>query len=425
MRTLAQWLDYQLQLHDQEIDLGLERVRPVWEAMGHLSLPPIITVGGTNGKGSTLTFLDCALRASGYKTGLYTSPHLLQYNERICLNGEMASDTLLCQAFAAVEQARDNIPITYFEFGTLAAMHLFARAELDILLLEVGLGGRLDAVNLFDPAVSVVTNVTLDHMDWLGPDVETIGREKAGIFRPNRPAIIGMQHPPSSLIQTAEQLGAPLVQLGRDFWVENEGGRNAGWDWCSPNHCERSLPWPAMPGRFQLDNAATAWMALRTLNALPLFHEKAISRSSLELSLQKAQLSGRLQIFPGPVERWFDVSHNEAAASVIAEHLRQHPPRGRNIAVFGLLRDKDAEAVIQALKPMIDVWILGGLAGSRGRSGEELLTTLQQLGISGKACATIADAWQEAERLAQSGDRILAFGSFHVVEEALRAANIL
>lgn len=422
MRTLSDWLAYQSQLHAWEIDLGLDRVRLVWERMALPALPPIITVGGTNGKGSTLQYLNTALIASGFRVGLYTSPHLLVYNERVRICGEKVADDLLCRAFEKIEAARGEVALTYFEFGTLAAMQIFSESALDVLLLEVGLGGRLDAVNLFDPAVSLITNVGMDHMDWLGPDLESIGREKAGIFRAGKPAVVGMANPPLSLLRVAEEQGALLYLRNRDFGVEmnsNSADGIATWNWYSRRNRSSALPYPAMPGMFQLDNAAAAWMALEALG------DQWFSESSLRTSLKNARLMGRMQLIAGPVERIFDVAHNEPAAKVVAEYLMGHPCVGKTIAVFAMLQDKDAAAVIAQMKTCVDTWIMAPVGGTRGRSGADLLAIARAFGISGKACETIALAWQEAEQLARPGDRIIAFGSFYLVEEALRAAHIL
>jgi dihydrofolate synthase/folylpolyglutamate synthase len=379
----------------------------------------VLTVGGTNGKGSCVAMLDAILRAAGYRVGAYTSPHLLRYNERVRIDGREVGDAALCEAFAAVEAARDDTPLTYFEHGTLAALWLFAGAGLDAVVLEVGLGGRLDAVNIVDPDVAVVTTVDLDHQDWLGPDRESIGFEKAGIFRGDRPAVYGGDDPPARLLAHAASIGARLRIAGRDFGTVVRPG---DWDYLSGGARRRvGLPVPALRGAFQLQNAAAALAALEAVeDRLP------VSAAALREGLLGARPAGRFQVVPGGVTTVFDVAHNPQAARVLRDNLRQLAAgQGKTFAVFSMLRDKDIAAVVAAVAPEIAGWFYAPLAVARGADRAQLAERLAAAGVAVPChgADSLAAAWAAARAAAAPGDRVLVFGSFHTVAALLPAAG--
>ena len=415
--NLSQWLDYQQSIHPKAIELGLERVR---EVAGRLGLgkpaPRVISVAGTNGKGSTVAFIEAMVRAAGFRVGAYTSPHLLRYNERLRIDGVEASDEALIAAFEAVEAARGDTLLTWFEFGTLAALWLLAREPLDLAILEVGMGGRLDAVNLVDADVAVVTSIALDHAEYLGHDRESIAREKAGIFRPGKPAMIGELDPPDALLREADRLGAPLLRAGRSYRFETTAD---GWLW-QDDHERLVLPLPGLRAPAQIANAAAAIAALRALRpALP------VTADAIASGIAAVRLSGRMQVIAGPVEIVLDVAHNPQAAQQLADWLRGNRAAGATIAVFAALADKDVANEVAALMGQIDLWHLAGLngVGARGQSVEALW---QKVGALLSRSLTqrhgsVADALAEARRIAQPGDRIVVFGSFHTVGEALVA----
>lgn len=367
---------------------------------------PVITVGGTNGKGSTTAILESFYRAAGYRTGAYFSPHLMRYNERVRLNAEEAADEDLCQAFAAVEEARGGTSLTYFEFGTLAALWLFARTGAEVAILEVGLGGRLDAVNIIDADVAVVVSVGTDHKDWLGPDRETIGREKAGIFRAGRPAIIGFDVSRSA-VDEAERLGARAVMGGRDFSYEE---REHSWHFTSAAG-SRDLPYPALCGRYQLANASCALAAAEALPGL------ALTAQDLRAGLQAVRLAGRFQTLPGPGPRVIvDVAHNVEAAQALARTLREQRAAGRTLAVVGMLKDKPIAEVFEALRGSFDGWFLASLDDPRGADGMFLKDALRGVGITPDGVyGDPVDAYKAALWCAGRDDRIVVFGSFKTV----------
>ena len=412
--VLDAWLAYLEQLHPKTIELGLDRVRAVQEKCDLFPAFPVITVGGTNGKGSTCAMLEAMLLAAGYRAGCYTSPHLIRYNERVRINGRMVDDAALCEGFAAVEAARGEVALTYFEFGTLAAVWLFAQAQLDVVILEVGLGGRLDAVNVFEPDAAVVTTVDLDHMDYLGNTREQIGFEKAGIFRAQKPAICADPNPPQSLLQHAAGMGAQLLRIERDFGVTRAP---ESWTYWGPSGPRAALPYPTMRGAHQLANAAAAIASVDSLRErLPL------SQAHLRAGLLSARLPGRFQVLPGKPTVILDVAHNPQAARILAQNLRAQYVSGKTYAVFGMLRDKDIAAVIAALKDCIDIWCVGGLAGPRGASGELVAQALNHAGIAAAHISpNIVLAYAFACRQAGEDDRICVFGSFYTVAEALIA----
>jgi dihydrofolate synthase/folylpolyglutamate synthase len=413
-RTLDEWLDYQLRTHPQQIAMGLERVREVAIRMrlGRAGRY-IVTVAGTNGKGSTVAFLEAIARAAGLRVGAFTSPHLLRYNERVRIHGDDAPDALLVAAFERIEAARGDIPLTYFEFGTLAALAIFADANLDLAILEVGLGGRLDAVNIVDADVAVLTTVDLDHQEYLGPDRETIGADKAGIFRAGKRCVLGERDPPSSVLRRAYEIGAFAIRAHADYLVEV---RAEDWSWREPGF-EIDLPLPALSAPAQLDNAAAAIAALR---ALPL----ELPEQALVEGVRAARVPGRLQVVAQAPEVLLDVAHNPQAALQLAAWLRAHPKRTR--AVFGALRDKDVLPVFEAIDPLVQEWHLAGIhdAGKRGGDAGELAQRLQdRLPPERRHCHHDAGVAMRAAVAASGPDeRVLVFGSFHTVADALRAA---
>ena len=410
--TLTDWLGYIEQQHPASIDMGLERVRSVAQAMG-LGQPGrhTIVVGGTNGKGSTVAFIEAIARAAGWKVGAYTSPHLLRYNERVRIDGQEVGDDALIAAFEAIEAARGSTTLTYFEYGTLAALQLFGAAGLDLAVLEVGLGGRLDAVNIVDADVAVITTVDIDHSDWLGEDRETIGVEKAGIIRAWKPVILGETDPPSSVLARAYLLGANAIRGGSDFFVDVIDAQQ--WRWRDVGF-SIELPTPALRGPIQLRNAASAIAALRTLDA-------PLPRTAISDGVAAARIRGRLQAVDRQgVEVLVDVGHNPQAARELAAALKAAPVTGRTVAVFAALQDKDAAGVVDALGEQVQAWHLAGLDGPRAQSAAALQARLQGTAAAGaNSHASVADALQAALATAVAGDRVLAFGSFHTAAQAL------
>lgn len=413
---LADWLRWQEGLHPNAIDLGLERIRAVMQRLQLLAPPPVITIAGTKGKGSCAALLHSMLSAAGYRVGLFTSPHLRRYNERIRIADAEVSDASLCAAFARIDAARGDISLTYFEFNALAALLCFDSAHLDVWLLEVGMGGRLDAVNVIDADVAIVTSIGLDHTEWLGNDLNSIAREKAGIFRAHRPAIFGSIDMPVAIAQVAEQVGADLLQAGKDFGYER-GSRT--WDW----HCNATqmlaLPPPSLPGEVQFANASAALMALQLLQVrLP------VSRTAIERGLQQVQLSGRLQLhvdaYTG-TEWLLDVAHNTMSAQVLAEHLHTLPAR-RTVAVLGVMADKDIEGMLSALQSQVAAWLVVDLPTTRALSSAALTARLHAIGaqvLIASPQLPIALATVRALCAAHEFGRVLVFGSFLIVGPTL------
>lgn len=414
-RSLEDWLAWQATAHPRGIDMGLERIRKVWQRLGSpLPAPMVISVGGTNGKGSTVAFLEAMLRAGGLRVGTFTSPHLLRYNERVRIDGLDADDASLVQAFERIEEARGDISLTYFEFGALAAILLFARREVDVAVLEVGLGGRLDAVNLIDADVAIVTTVDLDHQDWLGNDRESIAREKAGIFRPRRPAIIGDNDPPPTLLDVAKELGSLVQRAGRDFSAETT---STGWRWSSGSET-LELPLPAMEAPCQIRNAATAISALHALRDRIAWQPSAIAAG-----IVNARVGGRLQRLADAPMLVVDVAHNPQAVRELAAWIEANPIPGRNIAVFGALDDKDVAGMLEPLLAHVHEWHLCALCGAspRGLSLDELEKRLHgrtQFTVGGRH-EDVESALGAASQAARREDRVLAFGSFFVVAGVL------
>jgi len=422
-KTLAEWLDYQQSVHPRAIELGLQRAAEVWRRLGApRPAPVVITIGGTNGKGSTVAFLEAMLRAAGKRTGAYTSPHLLRYNERVRVLGEEAGAAALIDAFERIEAARtadakSPIPLTYFEFGTLAALWIFAQSGIDVALLEVGLGGRLDAVNIVDADAAIVTTVDLDHQDWLGNDVDSIAREKAGIFRHGRPAIIGMREPPFGLLSEGERIGATLRRLDRDYAIERGA---AGWRWRSAGEI-LDLPYPALAAPCQIDNAAAALAALHALRVRLGWSPQALAKG-----VRSAYLSARLQRFtkPGAAELVIDVAHNPQAARTLAQWFATHPTDGRALAAFGALSDKDVGGIVEPLGVHIERWFLAGLSDDtpRGLNAGDLRERMPAA-ASASGFANVDAALDAARVEARAQDRIIGFGSFFVAAAALNWAR--
>jgi dihydrofolate synthase/folylpolyglutamate synthase len=440
--TLDEWLDWQTSLNPREIELGLSRISTVAQRLNLLSPSfPIISVAGTNGKGSSVILLDAILSAAGYRVGRYTSPHLLRYNERICIGGIEATEAQLCQAFDLIEEVRNEIALTFFEFNTLAALLVFQHNEIDLAVLEVGLGGRLDAVNIFDPEIALVTAIDIDHTDWLGHDRESIGFEKAGIFRAQRPAVCSDPNPPQRLIEHAAQLQTPLYCLGHDFTYKKNNEKT--WNWQAidkkrvfkefeefeefkkfKNAHSLNLPLPRLPGDFQLQNAAGVLMTLTLLN-----HGKGhffVSESAIHEGLINAKILGRFQILSGRVTRILDVAHNPASAKALADLLRQHPCQGKTHAVVGMLKDKDIAKVLAVMQENIDYWHIAPLKVPRAANPKCLFNHLETMGIThGIIFSTsITKAYQYAIAHAQEEDRVIVFGSFYTVAEVLRAETV-
>lgn len=410
-RTLDQWLEYQLGTHPQAIAMGLERVRAVAERLDLLQLPcPVITVAGTNGKGSTVAYIEAIARAAGYRTGAFTSPHLLRYNERIRIDGREASDAELVSAFEAIEAARADIALTYFEFGTLAALYLFARAGLDLAILEVGLGGRLDAVNILDADIAVITTVDLDHQAYLGNDRESIGFEKAGIMRPGRPCILGEKDPPSSVLRHAYENGVYCIRAYSDYLMDRN---ESHWVWREPGF-SLELPYPQLQAPAQIQNAACAIAALRA-SAL------SIADTAWAQGVAAATVTGRLQRWKTDPEVILDVAHNPQSVAQLQDWLKADPKP--TVAVFSALKDKDIAGMLAQLAPHIGFWHVGVMAEPADRAltaqdWQELLSeALPRTDF--RIHADVAAAYTAA--LAESsGCRILVFGSFHTLEAVMR-----
>ncbi len=415
-RSLADWLAYLEQLHPTAIDMGLDRVRAVAARMAMTRPAPlVVTVTGTNGKGSTCAFIASLLNAQGLKIGSYSSPHLLRYNERVLLSGREASDAELCEAFAVVEAARGEISLTYFEMGTLAAFWLFERAGLDAVVLEVGLGGRLDAVNIVDADLAVITNIGLDHADWLGNSRESVAYEKAGILREGKPALCGDLDPPQPLLDHANSLSAPLLLRGRDFDLAMGAG---DWHWRGVDAAGAPLELHGLPLlTLPMENAALALQAYAMLG-LP-WDPARLARALLQTRVV-GRLDSRQVVWNGRrIALLLDVGHNPHAAAFLAQRLEQRPVAGTRLAVFGLLADKDLTGVLDALAPSISDWAVAPLPTPRTQSATQLAAALLERGASVSEYATIEQALEAQCARAESVDEILVFGSFYCVAAAL------
>ncbi len=417
MSALNERLELQQSVHPKSIDLALARVTHVARELGvDKARCPVITVGGTNGKGSVVAHADAFLRALGLSTGVFTSPHLVRYNERICVNGAQATDAELVDAFDRIDAARGATTLTYFEFSVLAALLIFAARRVDVAVLEVGLGGRLDATNLIDADVGVVTSIGFDHRDWLGDTLEAIGREKAGIFRSGRPAVLGSPQMPSTVFETIRSLGAkPVVAEGDFHWAVHA----KGWNYHGLGVSLDDLPASALAGAIQYRNAATALAAIESLGT-----SKRIEAGAVGAALKSVQLAGRFQVVPGPVEWILDVCHNEPAARVFASHLAARPCSGRTIGVVGILGDKDIAAIGEILRPLINQWIVCTVTEPRGLPAQELARRLSLDGGDVQLAGSAVAGFETVRRLARPGDRVVVCGGFHIVGSALEWLRI-
>ena len=432
MQSLEDWLRAIEAMHPQSIAMGLERSRVVADRLGlgtHLGLDcPVITVGGTNGKGSTCAMLEAILLAAGYRVGLYIKPHFVRFNERARIDGAEADDATLIAQFEAVQAARTQSPtieLTYYEFTTLAILRLFSTQRLDVVILEVGLGGRLDTVNLIDTDCAVVTSIAIDHVDYLGGTREAIGFEKAGIFRNGSPAICGDPEPPASLVDHATAIGADLWRVGRDF---NYSGDRQQWNFVARGHRRSSLAYPALRGANQLLNASAALAALTALRErLP------VAQQAVRTGLAGVELAGRFQVLPGRPTVIFDVAHNPHAAAALAHNLDGMGFHPYTFAVFGAMADKDLAGIVAPLIDRVDRWFVTGLPLPRAASADALAavigTALQSRAASSaneeavtiESFADPADAWAAARDRVGPDDRIVAFGSFHTVAGVMKA----
>lgn len=408
-KTLNEWLAWGQQLNPVEIDLSLDRVLQIAQRLRYLKPPCVVTVAGTNGKGSCVALLEAIYLAAGYRVGTFNSPVLFHHNEYVCLQGIEASDELFCQAFENVEHARGDIPLTFFEFNTLAAFDIFHQAALDVWILEVGLGGRLDAVNVMDADVAIIATIALDHMQWLGETRDQIAREKAGIFRSNHPAVCGDVDPPAALLEYAKKMNVPLFCQKRDFRFEK---KTLHWDFISPTAHYKDLPLSALA----LQNMSTVLMAIELLQAkLP------VDQATIAAALQTVQLPGRIQIVSMHPRIVLDVSHNPAAADFLALHLKDFPVMGKTYAVFSMLNDKDILQTVIAMKKQVSEWHIAEIQISRGASLALLQENFQQAGIDAvNTHASIPEALHHVLRQAGHDDQVIVFGSFHTVSMAFK-----
>ena len=416
MKTLQDWLDFCERLHPVTIDMGLDRVREVAQRLELHFDCPVITVAGTNGKGSTCAMLEAILLESGYRTGVYTSPHLVHFEERCRLSGQSASASELAVAFAAVDAARGAVSLTYFEFSTLAILWLMSRAKLDAVILEVGLGGRLDAVNIVDADCAVITSIDLDHMAILGNDRETIGREKAGIMRAGRPVVVSDPVPPQSVLDQAEALGADLWRFGRDF---NFSGDKQQWSWAGRGRRYAGMAYPALRGANQLVNASGVLAALESLRTrIP------VTAQAVRNGLAMVELPGRFQIVPGQPTLVLDVAHNPHSVAALAENLDAMGFSPTTHAVFGAMADKDLQPMLARMGPLVDRWYFTDLPLPRAASAAELQQAWRAQNTRKDVASTVhADplsALQAAVDAADPADRIIVFGSFYTVGGVLK-----
>jgi dihydrofolate synthase/folylpolyglutamate synthase len=417
--TLQEWLAWQETLHPSEIELGLERVDEVWRQLNPERLSSIvITIAGTNGKGSSAAILESILLAAGHAVGCYTSPHLLKYNERIRINGRPASDKTICDAFNRVDQARQDSSLTYFEFGTLAALDIFAGEQLDVVILEVGLGGRLDAVNIIDPDVALITTIDIDHTDWLGNTRDEIALEKAGIMRSGSPAVFGSTNPPQALLERATGLGVDLYIAGEDFSYSR---LDSGWSWKGKQISYEQLPEPVAMGEFVLQNCSAVLMVLELLRK-----KIEISDRYIESGILGLIIPGRFQVINGEVTVVLDVAHNPEAAAQLAANLNKLSPEGRNLAVFSALKDKDIVRVVEPMADLVDQWHIGELEINRAAALDQLQNSLVSAGVEASnihSYKSLSQAYTKAMADAVTHDKIIVFGSFFTVAEVMKQSE--
>lgn len=410
---LAAWLYYLERLHSQPIELGLERVKQVAERLDLLKpAPKVFTVAGTNGKGTTCCTLESILLAAGLRVGVYSSPHLLRYTERVRIQGQELSEAEHSHSFAQIEVGRAGISLTYFEFGTLSALQLFKQAKLDVVILEVGLGGRLDATNIVDSDVAAITSIAIDHTDWLGFDRESIGREKAGVFRAGKPAVVGEPDMPQSIADVAAQLGSQLYRRDDAWWFSQQAPfdqqRNS-WDWQCGNHQWANLPLPNVP----LANAATA-LAVLHYSGLPLSDEV------IRQGLLAASLPGRFQVVSEQPLLILDVAHNPHAARYLTDRLARLPKHGKVRAVVGMLSDKDIGGTLACLSEQVDEWYCAPLEGPRGATAEQLAEHL----VLSRQFSDVETAWRQAMQDAEPQDVVIVCGSFHTVAHVMAVLDL-
>ncbi|MES9971450.1 MAG: bifunctional tetrahydrofolate synthase/dihydrofolate synthase [Candidatus Thiodiazotropha sp.] len=416
---LDQWLDWQANYHPTEIDLGLQRVKTVWQRLHPERFHShVVTVAGTNGKGSCVAMLESICLQAGIHVGSFTSPHLVHYNERIRLNGKPVSDQQLCTAFQMIDQAREEISLSFFEFATLAALLCFAAQKPELVILEVGLGGRLDAVNIIDADVALITTIDLDHTDWLGDDLESIGREKAGIIRSRKPVVLGDAAMPRSVLERAEQLSADIYQSGRHYHHQVS---DTGWLWSGPQSRELELPEPGLTGGKQLQNASAVVMVCHLLQHHFQLQEEAIAKG-----LSDVKLPGRLHFVPGTPALLLDVAHNRQSLETLRQGLAQLNWRGRIHAIFGMLQDKDVADAVELIGPLLTSWHLLDLHGWRGRKAVQLADNLKQAGVKQPvSCyANFSEAYQACSDEVEPQDLLLIFGSFRIVGEAMHILRL-
>lgn len=407
-------MKWQESLHPLAIDLGLERAAQVFRALNPgYAKPPTITVAGTNGKGSSVAYLEAIYTAQGYRVGAYTSPHILKYNERIKIDGKPVSDDKICEAFARIESVRGNTSLSYFEFGTLAALDIFLRTGVDIQLLEVGLGGRLDAVNIVDPDVALITSISIDHIEWLGGTREAIGREKAGIFRAGIPAVIGDPDPPESLLQSATEQHTLLYCLGKDFGYKKQ---TIGWDWFSADRQMLQLPEPGLKGEHQYRNASAVILAVTKMTeVLP------VTEASIKQGLENVQLAGRFQLIDGDIPVLLDVGHNPQAVRTLVDYVTAVFPGRRIHAVFSMMKDKDIAGVLEIMNLVVYDWFFAPLANPRAVTEPVMREIFSQSSVSRVSFgfSGFTEAFTAAKSQSREGDLLLVFGSFFLVSDCL------
>jgi dihydrofolate synthase/folylpolyglutamate synthase len=412
--SLVAWLDWQQQFHPRLIDLGLERAANVFNKLHPTYQQPFtIIVGGTNGKGSCIAFLEAIYSAQGYKVGTYTSPEIIHYHERIKINGKAVSDDIICDAFARIDAVRDVISLSYFEFGTLAAIDIFSRADLDIQLLEVGLGGRLDAVNIIDADVSIISSIGIDHIDWLGGTREAIGLEKAGIFRKNKPAVIGDANPPASLILAAKNKQTSLWCLHQNF---NYHITSNDWLWESTLQTYTHLPIPALKGNHQFSNASTVLMAITMMQSYLPVNKQAVSQG-----LNNTQLTGRFQLIEGDIPILLDVGHNPQAVRILANYLSTDFSHKKIHAIFAIMKDKDISSIIDIMSHLVCNWFISPLKTPRAANEVVLQELFIQKNIHNVKFGFqhFRDTLVATQQKAKKNELILIFGSFFLVSAYL------
>ncbi|RIZ65631.1 MAG: bifunctional tetrahydrofolate synthase/dihydrofolate synthase [Methylococcales bacterium] len=412
--SLKGWLDWQESLHPLAIDLGLERAARVHQALNYDTIKPLtITVAGTNGKGSCIAYLENIFRAQGYRVGSYSSPHILKYNERIKIDGKPVSDELICEAFSRIESVRADTSLSYFEFGTLAALDIFRRSSLDVQLLEVGLGGRLDAVNIIDPDVALISSIGIDHVDWLGATRSSIAQEKAGIFRANTPAIIGDCEPPLSLVQCALDKKADLFCINKDFHYQKQA---TTWDWYFCDTHLSDLPEPGLKGEHQYRNASIAILAVQLLAK-----KLAVTDESIRIGLKNTQLLGRFQLINDKIPVLLDVGHNPEAVKTLLEYLVMTFPGKRIHAVFSMMKDKDIATVLEIMHPVVSDWFFAPLKNPRAATEVMMREFFSRSSVKQVSFGYtgFAEAFNAAKNQAQQDDLLLVFGSFFLISDCL------